>query len=316
MSIEDSIIEIDRNKEQRDKIIEYITKHPKCLKEPATRYGEKSGSGSRETMRKRMTELEKEGIICHTMEKGKRKLYQLTNVSYLSSIIPQNMREIYNHFENFIKQIIELLRKGKVKSRIRNSNIDLSDASHKQSLLLIPYYLIDIIKDVMEFYFTFTLPNQIPNNDAISQLQVIYNGIINRFLPYLSQKSKFFVLSNNHFDFVYCNHIENYLESSKYWNFEKICYVSNLCMMYEIDDKLFDVLDCLWIKYSVTVSRMYREFIDKALVYKERIDKHILDKLNSIDKHLIYNNDTLNKIHLSINQYVLNNIVNPAIDKS
>ncbi len=263
-----------------------------------------------------MNDLEEDGILNFYKEKDNSKYYKLTIQSEnLLVTIPRDLEEIFIRFKSFVDTVNKIsLKETEIQTKIKNSKVSNSDnKSYDQSLLLLPYNLIDLINDIFTFYFLFILPKKIEDNSICIKLYTCYFENMIKMYSYISKKlNPIFPTSIGNFLPMSSNPYENYLESKKYYNFEKVCYVSYLCMIFDIEGNLYEVLDFLWIRYLESVSLMYESDIDYMLGMDENhinfmynLNEDYIQKLKGINKHYAYNNDMLNKIHNGVNHYIL-----------
>lgn len=310
------------NSNRRQAIIDFVKSHPECDKEVVIEYCKDKGIASRLTVRKTIDELQGEEILKIIKKKNNSKSYKLTvNSENLLVIIPRDLAEIFVQFKDFADTVKKLSQnENEIRHRIENSIYGHSIGEDYQyyrlteSVPLLPYIIIDIINDVFTFYFICILPKKIDDQNHISKLNLIYFENISRMYSYLSKELRTLLPDNESSPSTMDFPEEFYLKSKRYNNFTKACYISYLCAIFGIEDELYNVLDLLWIRNVETVSLMYASDLEYVFTEKELFEMnyktslssvHHMSQLKASNKHLVYNNDMLNKMHDAINSFIL-----------
>lgn len=308
------IVTFDSRIKKQNEILDYIRRNPECNKKAIINFCEIEGIASRSTVFDILTELEKEKSIT-IVKKGKSLCIHINNENLMVSI-PHELDHVFVEFKSFIDLISELLKdEHEIRCRIMNSIYqdymnDSNCVRILKSIPLLPYILIDVINDIFSFYFVFILSKKIDDQKYLSKIQAIYFGNISKMYSYISNKFSniFFTIEPSKGNFPY----EDYIRSKKYNNFAKVCYLAYLCTFFGIENKLYQVLDYLWIKRIESISLMYSSELESKL-YADLIEHerrksfpwvypHISDLDTSNKQHEI---ELLNRIHNSINYFIL-----------
>ncbi|MGD9533896.1 MAG: hypothetical protein AB7V56_09030 [Candidatus Nitrosocosmicus sp.] len=303
---------------RRNCVIDYITKNPECNKEAVISYCTDKGEGSRVTLGDTIKELIKEGVLKDGKAKRNAKSHKLTVVTENVLItFPQDLDEVLVLFKNFVDTVYDLMKDEKeIRNRILNSLYEsyMNESNCDrvlESLPLLPYIIIDIIDDIFNFYFIFILGRKITDPKYLSKIYAYYFGQLSRMYSYISTNPNDISIKSV---FTKYPQEKNYLRSKKYDNFTRVCYAAYLCTYFGIENRLYQILDYVWIKHIESISLIYSDELNRIIYFdsieyeRRKLIPNLYPKISNLNvsiKH--YEDDLLNKLHNGVNFFILLN---------
>jgi hypothetical protein len=294
-----SIVKDARKDLRRNRIMEFVEKHPTCEKKAVIEYMMEKRFGSYVTTRDDIEYLLTNRYLDGGKAMKNHKSYRL-NITKNNPIhiIPDDLVEITVKFKEFMIEY-EKLKLNVIEFQSKSPKSSVYKRKEVQQMLQLvpslPFCIIEIVDEIYKCYFLFILPKKIEDESVTANLYSTYFKHLVGLFQIASRGLKNQDQSRNN-STEPSDAYRNFINSTSLSKFNLVLHTASICRSIGIEDSLYKILDLVWRKNKDATSLLY----DLQVSVKSSSNKQVINKYftESIDRP--NNNDILEKIHLKI----------------